>query len=214
MKVLTFLLALLCTPLMAATGIYYNPDAVGEGITVHVNDNHHVVFFFTYGGPDCELVTSPEIITLTATATATATAECPVDKEGKPFDEDCEPVTVEESSSETETFVYPVTDEVCTANGQRWFMMSDLYKKDKDWIEGTFYWAQGLDYPFGQISPTDPFEFDVGQVIPVGTYVLKETATGYQLRVFQLEEEPLLDDGDPLFNVIYDFNQLLFEPGD
>jgi hypothetical protein len=210
---LTIMFALLCAPLMAATGIYYNPEAAGEGITVQVNDGHHVVFFFTYGGPDCELVISQDEVTLTATVTATATAECPVDRKGDPI-EDCVPVTVEDSSSETETFSYPVYDEVCTSNGQRWFMMSDAYDEDTGWVEGTFYWAQGIDYPFGEISPVNPFEYDVGQAIPVGTYVLQETETGYQLRVFQLEEESLLDDSDPLFNTIYDFSRLLFAPGD
>ena len=221
-----YLLALfLLVPSMAmATGVYYNPDANGEGIVLMEKDNFYVTYFYTYGGEDCITYQDTATVEVTATVavtaevTATATAECPLDEDEVPL---CDPVTVTETNSNTETgsntetFSYPIYSQVCTPDGQRWFLMADPFKKDKGWITGTIYMTQGLNYPEGMISgdPNNPFGYDIAEVIPVGTYFLQPISTGYQLRVLQLEEDKVLADDDYLFTTPFRFNTLLFAPG-
>lgn len=205
-----WLLILLLLPMLAfaETGIYYDVDNSGEGLVFMEDGERGVGFFFTYGADDCEVIRGFDSIEISATAEATA--ECPVDKDDKKFDEDCEPVT--SSVTNVETFVYPTTELDCTLNGQRWFMFADEYKKSKDEYTGTLYIGEGIMYPLNFISPDNPFGYDVGTVEAVGTYVLRPFGEGYQMRVFQLEEDAVLDDGDWLFNTVFDFNTGLFFP--
>lgn len=57
MNFLTLLLTLLISGAVMAgdSGLYYDPDYDGEGISLQRNDNTIVVFLYTYGGEDAEI---------------------------------------------------------------------------------------------------------------------------------------------------------------
>lgn len=171
MKKLVLLMLLMPMMVLAQSGLYFNPDRNGEGITLTTDGDLYVTYFFTYGGYQCDTIREP-----------TVSPSLP-------------------------------PEEPCDLNGQRWFFGADLYKKDKDLVEGTFYMTTGVDYPEGALSNDNPFGVDVGQAIPVGNYALRARGEGYQLRVFQLDENAVLPDDDYLFEVIFDFNTLLFGAG-
>ena len=206
--ILTVLLVMFASPLLAQTGIFYNDEYVGEGVTVFEHENLHgdlvrTAYLFTYGAEVCTPVITDQIIKVKLVATATA--ECPDDKDTKtPL---CDPVTVTEKV--TKRVPTQSISTTCHMNGQRWFVGSDVVDDNGDTV-GTMFVASGIDFP--KCVPSDePFEEDVlicGEVTKVGTYVIRPSETGYALWISSDDKE------DPAFNRRYDLNtNLIAETG-
>ncbi len=209
MKYLLAFLLLAANTAFAQTGAYADPDYNGEGIVVLERDGHFVTYFYTYGAERCDVTTRTEY----RFVSCEATAQCPIDPlTGRPY---CPPVTVRDSAR-----IQAQTQELeCDNNGQRWFLMSDPFKKVKGWVEGYVLATQGIDYPnqFISIDPENPFGSDVADVFPVARYVLQpDGEEGYAMRAFQLDEEvdvigPTLEDDDYLFQRVFHFSNLIFD---
>lgn len=199
MKKFLFLALLLFAAPVFATGIYYDTENSGEGMIAVRDGDRVAAYFYTYGGEDCDWRSRME----TDEVTVTATAECPADENGRAL---CEPVT----TTATERYSYPVYERHCNLNGQRWFLLTGTIEEGE--VEGTLYITEGVEYPIGVISPDNPFEYQVGKVVPVGTYVLEEFGDGYRMRVFQLGDDQILDDDDWVFQNIFTFDSVIMLP--
>ncbi len=98
----------------------------------------------------------------------------------------------------------------CGNQGQRWFFTSDKWNGEDMEATGFIFMASGVDYPKGIPDVTNPFVQIVGEAIPVGVYILRPAGDGYQMLVVPYGDR--LDKDDPLYNRIYQFTTLLFEP--
>ena len=94
---------------------------------------------------------------------------------------------------------------------QRWFFSADEIN-DKGLVKGFLYAATGLDYPYGVPDPVNPFAAIIGEAQLVGLYVLQRSDTGWRMVVARVGE--FLDEEDPLFDTVFDFQTPLFEATD
>jgi len=209
MKILNTLLACLLSltavEAFGQTGVYYNPDRDGEGVTVYDNGEQLLFYAYTYGAERCDVEPAPSTVsTVCETIEVTATAECPVNSKGKPL---CDPVVVPETAEVCATAEAEAQSKVCDLNGQRWFFGSN----DFNGIDSTgiLYTAQGLNFPKGIPNPSVWEGIIVGEAFPIGLYLMEWLGrdSGYQLTVVQFGAGV---DGDSLYSV-HKFDTLLFE---
>ena len=167
------------------SGSYYDPDRDGEGLQLSRNGDIIQFFFYSYK-PHYDYSDS-------------------LDDYGKYGG--CYGIELPKGGLATE--------ENCSKN--RWFYSAgDVIAKDGQQVEGWLYMGLGLDYPKGIPDVADPFKVRVGEGVLVGRYILQRTiginGAGWALVVIRFAE--VLPKDDPVFNMVFSFNTLLFEAKD